>query len=116
MSKADTKDDGAISKDWDVDFTDDSKKWKDMDGGEKAKTAAILIAKICVILLSLYLFICSLSFLASGFRLVAGRQAGEVFGNSMVFNNPIAGSAYQPTPSNRARARPRPSMLLPDLQ
>merc|ERR1711998_503029 len=67
------------------------KKWSELDGGEKAKTAGILFAKICVILLSLYLFICSLSFLADGFRLVAGRQAGEVFGNSMVFNNPIAG-------------------------
>merc|ERR1711998_24624 len=91
MAKVDAKSDGAIDQDWDVDFTDNSKKWADMDGGEKAKTAGILFAKICVILLSLYLFICSLSFLADGFRLVAGRQAGEVFGNSMVFNNPIAG-------------------------
>merc|ERR1711998_503917 len=91
MAKVDAKSDGAIDQDWDVDFTDNSKKWADMDGGEKATKAGILFAKICVILLSLYLFICSLSFLADGFRLVAGRQAGEVFGNSMVFNNPIAG-------------------------
>ena len=47
--------------------------------------------KISIILLSLYAFICSLSFLASGFRLVAGRQAGQIFRNSEVFNNPIAG-------------------------
>jgi len=47
--------------------------------------------KVCLILGSLYLFICSLSFLADGFRLLAGKQAGEVFRNSAVFNNPVAG-------------------------
>ena len=40
---------------------------------------------------ALYAFICSLSFLANGFRLVAGKRAGEVFRHSEVFNNPIAG-------------------------
>ena len=32
-----------------------------------------------------------LSFLADGFRLLAGRQAGKIFRNSDVFNNPISG-------------------------
>jgi sodium-dependent phosphate cotransporter len=45
---------------------------------------------ICVFC-ALYMFICSLSFLADGFRLVAGKKAGEVFANSEVFNNPVAG-------------------------
>ena len=44
-----------------------------------------------MIIAALYFFICSLSFLASGFRLVAGRQAGALFRNSDVFSNPIAG-------------------------
>ena len=60
-------------------------------GGEKAKALFINSCKIAVILLSLYAFICSLSFLADGFRLVAGRQAGEIFQNSAIFNNPITG-------------------------
>ena len=49
------------------------------------------MVKLCIVVLALYAFICSLSFLADGFRLVAGRQAGLVFRNSEVFNNPIAG-------------------------
>jgi sodium-dependent phosphate cotransporter len=76
---------------WGVKFTTNAKKSNDRTGGEKATFIAILVAKICVIILSLYAFICSLSFLADGFRLVAGRQAGEIFRNSEVFNNPIAG-------------------------
>jgi len=39
----------------------------------------------------LYMFICMLSFLADGFRLLAGREAGKIFRNSKVFDNPIAG-------------------------
>jgi len=70
---------------------DDGKKWSEMDGGEKAKHVASVLLKLAVVLGSLYLFICSLSFLANGFRLVAGRQAGEVFRNNVIFDNPIAG-------------------------
>ena len=44
-----------------------------------------VLLKLTLVVAALYFFICSLSFLASGFRLVAGRQAG------MIFNNPIAG-------------------------
>ena len=39
----------------------------------------------------LYLFICSLSFLADGFRLVAGKRAGEIFSDSEILGNPISG-------------------------
>ena len=83
--------DAAEAANWEVDFSSDAKKWNEMDGGEKAKKAATVIFQICVIIGSLYCFICSLSFLANGFRLVAGRQAGELFRNSEIFNNPIAG-------------------------
>jgi sodium-dependent phosphate cotransporter len=76
---------------WDVDFSSDVKTWGELTGGEKVQAVLVVLAKLSVIVGSLYLFICSLSFLASGFRLVAGRQAGELFRNSEVFNNPIAG-------------------------
>jgi len=76
---------------WAVEFAPETIKWSDRSAGDKLKVTVMVIIKICVILLSLYAFICSLSFLASGFRLVAGRQAGEIFKNSAIFNNPIAG-------------------------
>ena len=87
-----------VLSEWDVDFDSDTKKWGELTGGEKVQTVAILTAKILLIIGSLYAFICSLSFLADGFRLVAGRQAGEIFRNSEIFNNPIAGSALPHTP------------------
>jgi sodium-dependent phosphate cotransporter len=71
--------------------SDEGKKWNEMDGGEKVKHVALILLKLCVVLGSLYMFICSLSFLANGFRLIAGRQAGEVFRNNVIFDNPIAG-------------------------
>merc|ERR1719243_144619 len=51
----------------------------------------VTLLKVCLIAGALYLFICCLSLLADGFRLVAGRQAGKIFRNSEIFDNPIAG-------------------------
>ena len=82
---------GAADDDWGVDFSSDAKKWADMDNGERFVVASAVLLKIALVLFALYAFICSLSFLADGFRLVAGRQAGEIFRNSEVFNNPVAG-------------------------
>jgi sodium-dependent phosphate cotransporter len=80
QKEADEKADGA----WRVDFHDEDKR-----------SLPVLIVlntiKCSLVLCALYLFICSLSFLADGFRLVAGKQAGEVFRDSEVFNNPVAG-------------------------
>jgi sodium-dependent phosphate cotransporter len=82
---------GADDTTWKVDFKDDAKKWDEMDTGEKVVFASWFVFKICLALGLLYLFICSLSFLADGFRLVAGKQAGEVFAESDFMNNPVAG-------------------------
>merc|ERR1719453_2038816 len=79
------------TSEWDVDFTSTELTWSQLDCAGKLKRVTILLAKVLVIVASLYAFICSLSFLADGFRLVAGRQAGEIFQNSEIFNNPIAG-------------------------
>ena len=82
---------GLVVDNWDVQFTDPSKPWKEMNGGERVVALLAVVFKLLVIVAALYFFICSLSFLATGFRLVAGARAGEIFQNSAVFNNPIAG-------------------------
>ena len=89
MSKADSKADANTG--YEVNFSTDAKPFSSMDGGEKMVYIAKIILKLSIVVGALYFFICSLSFLADGFRLVAGRQAGLVFRNSEVFNNPIAG-------------------------
>ena len=76
---------------WEVDFTDDAKLWSEKDCGERGMSILITTTKLVLAFAALFLFICSLSFLADGFRLVAGKKAGEVFQNSEVFNNPVAG-------------------------
>lgn len=81
---------GAVD-DWNVDFSSDVTAWKDLNAQQRTLALAIIFAKLCFILFALYAFICSLDFLANGFRLVAGKQAGEVFRTSEIFNNPVAG-------------------------
>ena len=76
---------------WNVEFAPETIAWSSRSTANKMWVIFMIVFKICTILLSLYAFICSLSFLANGFRLVAGRQAGEIFKNSTIFNNPIAG-------------------------
>merc|ERR1719453_1237563 len=78
-------------KKWDVDFSSNVKKWSELNGSERVMAVTVVLAKLGLIVFSLYMFICSLSFLANGFRLVAGRQAGQIFRNSVIFDNPIAG-------------------------
>ena len=41
-----------------------------------------MLAKLAMALLCLYFFVCSLSFLATSFRLLSGRQSGKIFGNT----------------------------------
>jgi len=76
---------------WEVDFSDDATPFWELSHLNKVKVSVIMLLKISVIVFSLYAFVCSLSFMADGFRLVAGKQAGEVFSNSEIFNNPVAG-------------------------
>ena len=79
------------TSDWDTDFSDNTRKWEELEPMEKVAAVAVVVAKLALILGSLYAFICSLSFLADGFRLVGGRQAGQVFSNNELLGNPIAG-------------------------
>ena len=79
-------------KAWHVEFADDTAKpWSQRTGAEKAQAVLKTTLQVAGVFLMLYLFICSLSFLATGFRLVAGKHAGRVFGESEIFNNPVSG-------------------------
>jgi solute carrier family 34 (sodium-dependent phosphate cotransporter) len=77
---------------WRVDFKDDSEKpWNELSTKEKIFSVSSKGARTLLIVAFLYLFICSLSFLADGFRLVAGKRAGEIFGDSKILGNPVSG-------------------------
>ncbi|GAB1609257.1 sodium-dependent phosphate transport protein 2B-like [Argonauta hians] len=72
-------------------FKSDQKPWHSMDTRERVSYVLITgILKPILLLLLLYLFICSLSFLSSAFRLLGGRAAGQIFRDSEVLKNPVA--------------------------
>lgn len=52
---------------------------------------ALGVAKAACLLGLLYLFICSLDFLSSAFRLVGGKTAGKVMSQNEVLKNPVVG-------------------------
>lgn len=63
----------------------------DLSGAEKAQRVLLGLAKgVCLVGL-LYLFICSLDFLSSAFRLVGGKTAGKVMSQNEVLKNPVVG-------------------------
>ncbi|XP_068670863.1 sodium-dependent phosphate transport protein 2B-like [Montipora foliosa] len=66
-------------------------KWSELDGRGKVRRVALVNLKIILLLVLLYLFICSLDFLSSAFRLLGGKAAGEVFSSNKILGNPIAG-------------------------
>merc|ERR1719238_319381 len=49
------------------------------------------ILKTMGILAALYLFICSLTFLSTAFRILGGRNLSNLFQNSQILSNPIVG-------------------------
>lgn len=60
--------------------------------GERVKLVLFgYIGKFILLLCLLYLFVCSLDILSSAFRLLGGRAAGEVFRDSQLLKNPVAG-------------------------
>ncbi|XP_076811178.1 sodium-dependent phosphate transport protein 2B-like isoform X2 [Clavelina lepadiformis] len=77
---------------WDIhDDQEAYKKWKDMTATERALFVLGNIAKIILSIACLYLFVCSLSVMGSAFQILAGEAAGEIFTNSKLLFNPIAG-------------------------
>lgn len=76
---------------WSVaDIGTDDDKWDDMTTSEKVKRVTLNTTKIALTLTFLYFFICSLDFLSSSFRLIAGKTTGDVLNNEYV-KNPIVG-------------------------
>lgn len=63
----------------------------ELDGKGRVKRVFILVMKLSALLGFLYVFICSLSFLSSAFRLLGGRAAGRAFSENEILSNPIAG-------------------------
>uniref|UniRef100_A0A8C1HD97 Sodium-dependent phosphate transport protein 2A n=2 Tax=Cyprinus carpio TaxID=7962 RepID=A0A8C1HD97_CYPCA len=55
------------------------------------KQIFINICKIPLLLLFLYMFICSLDILSSAFQLAGGKVAGDIFKDNAVLSNPVAG-------------------------
>ncbi|XP_065053390.1 sodium-dependent phosphate transport protein 2B-like [Rhopilema esculentum] len=69
----------------------DEVKWSDLPTRTKVGRTVKTTTKLLVLLALLYLFICSLSFLSSAFRLLGGKAAGEAFSSNKVLKNPVAG-------------------------
>jgi len=65
--------------------------WSELTQQEKIKKTSITIGKFVALLGLLYMFICSLSFLSSAFRLLGGKAAGEAFSSNAILSNPVAG-------------------------
>ena len=63
----------------------------ELDGTGKFLRVALAFTKIVLLLGLLYLFICSLDFLSSAFRLLGGKAAGEAFASNEILSNPVAG-------------------------
>lgn len=63
----------------------------ELDGFGKVKRVAWSFGKVILLLALLYLFICSLDFLSSAFRLLGGKAAGEAFASNKILSNPVAG-------------------------
>ena len=63
----------------------------DLTTGGKIKLVVQTFIKIVCLLCFLYLFICSLNFLSSAFRLLGGKTAGKVFAADGILSNPVAG-------------------------
>ena len=63
----------------------------ELDGIGKVNRVALAVGKVILLLALLYLFICSLDFLSSAFRLLGGKAAGEAFASNKILSNPVAG-------------------------
>ncbi|KAG7230262.1 hypothetical protein INR49_024366 [Caranx melampygus] len=57
----------------------------------KIRQLLIKLSKIPLLLILLFLFVCSLDTLSSAFQLAGGKVAGDIFQDSVVLSNPVAG-------------------------
>ncbi|KAM4544855.1 sodium-dependent phosphate transport protein 2A-like [Odontesthes bonariensis] len=60
-------------------------------GPQQVEMVASTLLKIPFLFLLLYLFVCSLDILSSGFQLAGGKVAGDIFQENAILSNPVAG-------------------------
>lgn len=65
--------------------------WNELSSIGKVGRLLWLFIRIVLFIVFLYFFICSLTFLSDGFKLVGGKTAGEVFRKNEILRNPVAG-------------------------
>ncbi|XP_045546106.1 sodium-dependent phosphate transport protein 2A [Salmo salar] len=58
---------------------------------ERMRSVFINVSKIPLLLLFLYMFVCSLDVLSSAFQLAGGKVAGDIFNDNAILSNPVAG-------------------------
>uniref|UniRef100_A0A673KXR5 Sodium-dependent phosphate transport protein 2A n=1 Tax=Sinocyclocheilus rhinocerous TaxID=307959 RepID=A0A673KXR5_9TELE len=75
-----------------------SETWISQNGSHSSRSRLTMgkqifinICKIPLLLLFLYMFICSLDILSSAFQLAGGKVAGDIFKDNAVLSNPVAG-------------------------
>ncbi|XP_072040134.1 sodium-dependent phosphate transport protein 2C-like [Amphiura filiformis] len=73
------------------DFKTDITLWDDKTCKEKIWTVLWIFIRVCFFLGLLYIFVCSLDFLSSAFRLLGGAAAGNVLNDHFLLSNPICG-------------------------
>ena len=79
--KEDIDDPGVVIDDpyaLDDDIQSSGLSWSQLDGKGKVKHAIRIFIKFILLLGLLYIFICSLSFMSSAFRLLGGKQLGRL--------------------------------------
>ncbi|KAM9439081.1 sodium-dependent phosphate transport protein 2A-like isoform 2-T2 [Salvelinus alpinus] len=62
-----------------------------MTQAERMRSVFINVSKIPLLLLFLYMFVCSLDVLSSAFQLAGGKVAGDIFNDNAILANPVAG-------------------------
>lgn len=65
--------------------------WSKLNSKQRALRLLGYFVKVVLVLGFLYLFVCSLDFLSSAFRLLGGEAAGRVFQQNDIMTNPVAG-------------------------
>ncbi|XP_002129212.2 sodium-dependent phosphate transport protein 2B [Ciona intestinalis] len=90
MSEMDTKGSATSDQMWKEDEANHV-RWRDMTKGQRIRTVVIGVVKVLLLLVCLYLFICSLVLMAEALNVLAGRVAVSVFTSNVFLSNPITG-------------------------
>ncbi|XP_041364226.1 sodium-dependent phosphate transport protein 2B-like [Gigantopelta aegis] len=68
-----------------------SQPWSELSACGTLKRVLWVVVRVMLVLGFLYMFICSLDFLSSAFRLLGGKAAGKALSDVELLTNPIAG-------------------------